>query len=176
MKHVTLGFGFALVLAIALGTANAQAQSQEADATSKAFIKTAIQGNNTEIELGKLAQSKGESPAIKQFGQTLVTDHQKANEEAKTAANAVGVKPPDARLVTIGTLVKLQSQSGHAFDRSFIDAMISDHRKDIKTYQDQSGKNDAVGHYAKQALPTLRKHLQDAERVRQQLGDTTGSN
>ena len=177
MKHVNAmaSLGLALVLAIALAAASVQAQSQEADATSKAFIKTAIQNNNAEIELGKLALSKGQSSAIRQFGQTLVADHQKANEEAKTAANAVGVKPPDATLVTIGTMMKLEAQSGNAFDRSFIDTMISDRRKDITTYQEQTGKNNAVGHYARQVLPTLQKHLQDAERIRQQLSEITGS-
>lgn len=177
MKHMNAmaTLGLALLFAIALPATGARPQSQEADATSKAFIKTAIQGNNAEIELGKLALRKGESAAIKQFGQTLIADHEKANEEAKTAANAVGVKPPDARLVTIGAQVKLQSQSGNAFDLSFIDAMISDHRNDIKNYQEQSGKNDAVGQYARQALPTLQKHLQEAERIQQQLNETTGS-
>jgi len=172
MKQIArLGLG----LAITLASAGAHAQTEAADATSKAFIKTAIQGNNAEIGLGKLALNKGQSNAVKQFGQTVVTDHQKANEEAKTAANAVGVKPPDATLVTIGTLLKLQAQSGNAFDRSFIEAMVSDHRKDIKEYQEQSGKNDAVGQYAKRALPTLQKHLQEAEQIQQQLNEITGS-
>jgi putative membrane protein len=176
MKHMKpMALGRALVLAIALAAAGAHAQSQDADENSKAFIKTAIQGNNAEIELGTLALSKGQSGAVKQFGQALVADHKKANEEAKAAANAVGVKPPNARLVSIGTMVKLKAESGNAFDRSFIDAMISDHRKDIKTYEEQSGKNNAVGQYAKQALPTLQKHLQEAERIRQQLNDVTGS-
>jgi putative membrane protein len=175
MKHVSAmaSLGFALVLVLA--AAGAHAQSQEADPTSKAFIKTAIESNNAEIELGKLATSKAQSSAVKQFGQALVADHQKANEDAKAAANAVGVKPPDARSVTLGTLVKLQAQSGSAFDRSFIDAMISDHRKDITTYQEQSAKNNAVGQYAKRALPRLQKHLQEAERIQQQLNEVTGS-
>ena len=175
MRHVSAMASLGLAVVLVLGAAGAHAQSLEADATSKAFIKTAIQGNNAEIELGTLALRKGQSSAIKQFGQTLVADHQKANEEAKIAANAVGVKPPDARLVTLGTLVKLEAQSGSAFDRSFIDAMISDHRKDITTYHEQSGKNNAVGQYAKRALPTLQKHLQEAERIQQQLNDVTGS-
>ena len=174
MKQMaTLGVN--LALAIALVSAGAHAQTQEANPTSKRFIQTAIEGNNAEIELGKLALGKGQSNAVKQFGQTLVTDHQKANKEATTAANAVGVKPPDATLVTIGTAMKVKAQSGNAFDRSFIEAMVSDHRKDIKEYQEQSDQNDAVGQYAKQALPTLQKHLQEAERIQQQLEETTGS-
>ena len=116
MKHMNqmATLGLTLGLAIAVAAAGAHALTQEADATSKAFIKTAIEGNNTGIDLGKRALSKGQSNAIKQFGQTLVTDRQKVNEEAKTAANAVGVKPPDATLVTIATLAKLNAQNRFA--------------------------------------------------------------
>ncbi len=171
-QMVTLGLS--LGLATAIVSLGAHAQAQKEDTASKRFIQTAIEGNNAEIELGKLALNKGQSNAVKQFAQTLVTDYQKANEEAKTAANAVGVKPPDADLVTIGTSVKLKAQSGNAFDRSFIDAMVSDHQKDIKEYQEQSGKNNVVGQYARRALPALQKHLEEAGKIHQQLKETTG--
>jgi putative membrane protein len=170
-RMATLGFA----LGLAVAAVGAHAQPQEADADSKAFIKIAIEGNNAEIALGRRALGKGRSNAIKQFAQTLITNRQKANEDAKVAASAVGVKPPEATLVTIGTLAKLETQSGTAFDRSLIEAMVSDHRRDIKNYREQAGKNDAVGQYAKQTLPTLQKYLQEAERIQQQLNETTGS-
>jgi putative membrane protein len=55
--------------------------------------------------------------------------------------------------------------------------MVSDHQKDIKEYQKASGKTDAVGEYAKKTLPTLQKHLQEAQQLQAQLKQqaTTGS-
>ena len=54
--------------------------------------------------------------------------------------------------------------------------MVSDHRNDIKKYEKAAGKNNAVGHYAKEALPTLRTHLQHAQALQQELKrQTTGS-
>jgi putative membrane protein len=38
------------------------------EAASKSFITKAIEGNRAEIELGKLAQEKGKSDAVKQYG------------------------------------------------------------------------------------------------------------
>ena len=35
--------------------------------------------------------------------------------------------------------------------------------KDIREYEQEAKKNDAAGNYAKEALPTLRKHLEAAE-------------
>ena len=42
-------------------------------------------------------------------------------------------------------------------------ALVADHKKDIKEYEKAAKKQDAVGNYAKETLPTLRKHLETAQ-------------
>jgi putative membrane protein len=179
----------ALAFALAAGGANAQttmqksgqkadqAQAQKADKDSQKFIKAAIEGNIAEVDVGKLAQEKGKSDAVKKFGQMLQTDHGKANDEAKAAASQVGVEPPSGASVgEQATYLKLKVLSGDTFDKSFANTMVSDHQKDVKEYQKQSAKNDAVGEYAKKTLPTLQKHLQEAQQLQAQLKQaTTGS-
>jgi len=179
----------ALAFALAAGGAQAQtttksgqkadhAQTQKADKDSQKFIKTAIEGNIAEVDIGKLAQEKGKSDAVKKFGQMLETDHAKANDEAKSVAQQVGVEPPSGASVgEKATYLKLKVLSGDTFDKSFANTMVSDHEGDIKQYQKASGKNDAVGEYAKKTLPTLQKHLQEAKQLQAQLKQqaTTGS-
>jgi putative membrane protein len=179
----------ALAFALAAGGANAQTtmksgqkadqtQAQKADKDSQKFIKAAIEGNMAEVDVGKLAQEKGKSDAVKKFGQMLQTDHGKANEEAKSVASQVGVEPPSgASIGEQATYLKLKVLSGDTFDKSFANTMVSDHQKDIKEYQKASGKTDAVGEYAKKTLPTLQKHLQEAQQLQAQLKQqaTTGS-
>jgi len=179
----------ALAFALAAGGANAQttiksgqkadqAQAQKADKDSQKFIKNAIEGNMAEVDVGKLAQEKGKSDAVKKFGQMLQTDHGKANEAAKSAAQNVGVEPPSgASIGEQATYLKLKVLSGDTFDKSFANTMVSDHQKDIKEYQKASGKNDAVGEYAKKTLPTLQMHLKEAQQLQAQLKQqaTTGS-
>jgi len=155
----------------------AQPQPQKADKDSQSFIKNAIEGNIAEVDIGKLAQEKGKSDGVKKFGKMLVDDHSKANEKAKAAASQAGVEPPTgSSLSEKATYAKLKVLQGDTFDRSFASSMVSDHQQDIKEYEKAAGKNDAVGHYAKEALPTLKKHLQHAEALQQELKrQTTGS-
>ena len=183
LASVALAFAFAAGGAQAQTTMKSgqkadQAQTQKADKDSQKFIKTAIEGNIAEVDIGKLAQEKGKSDAVKKFGQMLETDHAKANDEAKSVAQQVGVEPPSGASVgEKATYLKLKVLSGDTFDKSFANTMVSDHEGDIKQYQKASGKNDAVGEYAKKTLPTLQKHLQEAKQLQAQLKQqaTTGS-
>jgi putative membrane protein len=163
-----------LAAALAMGAGAAMAQSPDKD--SQSFIKTAIEGNIAEIDVGKLAQEKGKSPAVKQFGAMLVKDHSEANEKAKSAASAINVTPPTGSSIgEKATYLKLKVLSGDTFDRSFASTMVSDHESDIKEYQKEAQKSDAVGKYAKETLPTLQKHLQEAQQLQKQMEQTTGS-
>jgi putative membrane protein len=53
--------------------------------------------------------------------------------------------------------------SGDNFDHEFAKHMVADHKKGIKAYEKEAKKNDAAGAYAKEALPTLHKHLEAAQ-------------
>ena len=78
------------ILAVSLASA-----AYAADKPSQDFIKTAIEGNFAEVEMGRLAQQKGHSESVKKFGQMLIDDHSAANQKAVDAAKAMGVAPPD---------------------------------------------------------------------------------
>src|SRR4051812_22006608 len=75
----------ALMLGVSAGLALA------ADDT---FVTKAAKGGMAEVELGKLASEKGTSDAVKQFGQRMVTDHGKANDELKSLAQSKNVTLP----------------------------------------------------------------------------------
>jgi putative membrane protein len=153
-------FFCAAMLGIALTT-----QAWSADKKDETFIRDAIEGNLAEVEMGKLAQDKGQSDAVKSFGQMLVTDHGNANQAATSVANQIGVTPPtEPNKVQKAMHDKLSKLSGNAFDKQFATEMVSDHKKDIQKYQQAAKKkNDPVADYANQTLPTLQKHLQTAQ-------------
>jgi putative membrane protein len=185
LKKPMLAVGLATAFALAAGGVQAQTatpksqmdqpQAQKADKDSQSFIKSAIEGNYAEINVGKLAQEKGKSDGVKKFGRMLVTDHTAANEKAIAAAKKIGVTPPSGSSVTEkGTYLKLKVLSGDTFDKSFASSMVSDHKTDIEEFQKASSKSDAAGEFAKDALPTLQKHLQEAQKLQQQT-QTTGS-
>jgi putative membrane protein len=145
-----------------------------ADSDSQTFIKKAIEGNFAEVALGKLAREKGASDRVRQFGQTLETDHSQANQKAMQAASSLGVPPPtQPSAEQQATYTKLSSQSGGNFDRDFSAAMVTDHQKDIAEYQTASKASDAAGQYAAQTLPTLQKHLSMAQALASNTDATT---
>ncbi|HXZ46458.1 MAG TPA: DUF4142 domain-containing protein, partial [Pseudolabrys sp.] len=69
------GTMLAIALAGALAAGAATAQTKQASKQSQKFIKEAIQGDIAEIDVGKLAQEKGQNDAVKQYGAMLVKDH-----------------------------------------------------------------------------------------------------
>ena len=131
------------------------------------FIKDAIEGNLAEVQIGDLAQQKGASQGVKEFGATLARDHAAANAKAKHAAQSLGVTPPDEPGVKQKMMYhELSALSGEQFDRHFVKSMVKDHKEDIAKFEKeaQNGSGPAAD-YAKQILPDLQKHLKIAEEL-----------
>jgi putative membrane protein len=148
-----------------------------ADSTGEHFIKESIQGNLAEVKSGGLAEQKGNSQGVKDFGATLAKDHAAANDKAKQAAQAMGAAVPDEPNAKQKTMYKeMSALSGEQFDEHFVAGMIKDHKEDIAKYEKEanSGSGPAAD-YAKQILPDLRKHLQIAERLQKQQKTASAS-
>jgi len=133
--------------------------------TDKQFIEDAIKGDNSEVTLGNLAATKGNSAKIKSFGETLAKDHAKARIDAVKVAKQVGITPPDSLTDEAQKeLKKLQGLSGAAFDKEFASYMADDHKKDIAEFKEEAstGKGETSA-LAKKTLPDLEKHLKIAK-------------
>jgi putative membrane protein len=166
----------AIGLAAALMCGAAAAQSTgSADSASQKFMTTAMEGDYAEIDVGKLAQEKGTSQAVKDFGAKLVQDHTANLDKAKQVASQIGVKDPGgASYAEKAEYLKLKVLSGATFDRTFAKDMVSDHQEDIKAFQQEAAKTGPAADFAKATLPTLQQHLQLAQSAAQQA-ETTGS-
>jgi len=88
MKTRLLALGAAL---ITVSAAQVMAQTSPADRT---FATKAAAGGLAEVSLGQLAMQNAASPAVRQFGQQMVTDHTKANEELQQIAKQQGMTLP----------------------------------------------------------------------------------
>ena len=85
---------FVIASAVALSfSISALAQDKLSSKDSRALSKL-IEANMAEVETGKLAQQKAQNPEIKQFGQHMVDDHGKANDQLKQVAQSKGVTLP----------------------------------------------------------------------------------
>jgi putative membrane protein len=132
-------------------------------ATSDAdFVEDAAIGGMSEVELGKLASTKATSADVKAFGQMMVTDHTKANDELKALATKKGWKlPAEVDSSHKSTADDLKSRAGADFDKEYVEEMVDDHETDVKAFEDKAknATDPDLKAFAEKTLPTLRKHL-----------------
>lgn len=164
IRHLLLSTG-AMAL---LFTGLVAAQNADRMATDSNFVTKAAQGGAAEVELGKLAQSRGSSDKVKQFGQRMVDDHSKAGAELAGIASQKGVTvPSDLTSTDQATKDRLSGLNGRDFDLAYMQDMVKDHKQDVSEFQKEasSGKDPDVKAFAAKTLPTLREHLKMAEQT-----------
>ena len=69
---------------------------------------------------------------------------------------------------------RLSKLSGAEFDRTYVDEMVKDHRKDVKEFQREAekAKDPDVKSWASKTLPTLQDHLKQIEGLQAQMKGT----
>ena len=65
-------------------TGSSMTMDNEVSNESKQFMDKAATSGKLEVELGKMAQEKASAQEVKDFGQRMVTDHGKANENLES--------------------------------------------------------------------------------------------
>ena len=136
----------------------------------QAFVKKALEGGTAEVQLGQLAQQKSQSEDVKQFGQKMVEDHTQLGEQMKPIAQQLGVKEPKGPSKKDKQLIaKLEGLSGPQFDEAYIQAMVKDHKEDLKEFKDeaQAAQNQNVKQAAQQGVGVIAQHLQLIQQIAQ---------
>jgi putative membrane protein len=158
------------------GATTTKASAGQTVADTK-FIKEAAEGGMAEVALGQLAVEKASNGDVKKFGQRMVDDHSKANNELKQLAAQKNVElPQDLNAKDKATKSTLESLSGDQFDQAYMKDMVKDHKKDVSDFRRESASahDPDVKKFATQTLPTLKEHLKLAESLAPQ-GTTQAS-
>lgn len=170
VKSAVLVFAMSLPVGLAQAadgkTSSTKTSSSKLSSADSNFIKEAAQGGMMEVELGKAAQDKASNEKVKDFGKRMEQDHSKANDELKKIASDKGVQlSSDLDKKHKSKMDKLTKLSGAEFDRQYMRDMVSDHKDDVKKFQNEAdkGKDADLKKFASQTLPTLKEHLQLAE-------------
>jgi putative membrane protein len=125
------------------------------------FVVKAASGGMMEVELGKLAQEKGQSQEVKNLGEKMVRDHSKANDELRNIAQKNNIQLPEGMLDKHKEHVdELSELSGEEFDNAYLELMVEDHDEDVEMFEKASenyGIED-VREWANKTLGTLREH------------------
>ena len=165
-----------LTVAVGLGIASAQATAQPTG--DQDFVSRAAMSNMAAIQLGHLATKHAQRADVKEFAQTTIEDHLKAQKQLADAASGAGIRWPtklDDKYRQIEQ--RLSKLSNDQFDREYMNATIDRHRdveKMLAARASDGGETDTlaakVNHWAAATLPEVRAHLKEAEHVLAQIG------
>jgi putative membrane protein len=162
------------ICCFAVGLLGALAPGQAFGATpmsDQKFVDFAAQTDMVEANLGDLAQSAGDSQAVKDYGQMLTADHTSDYQKLQSVAQQAGLTVPTAidaqhNKSMVGPMHHLK---GAAFDKKFSRDMVAGHTQAIAIYQKEAAdaQNPALKAYAQETLSALQKHLDDAKTLEQ---------
>ena len=153
--------------------AGGQTSPNSLSSRDRTFVMQAGQLSMMEVELGRLAVQRGSSPAVKQYGQEMVEEHTRANQELMQLVMQKQVEmPTEMSTQNTAMIDQLSGLSGSSFDTAYKQAMIDSHNQAIALFQAQSqqGQDPQLKAWATQKLPNLQAHL---EMVNEMLADTS---
>ena len=137
------------------GTATTSAVSDD----DRKFMDKAAIGGMAEVQLANAVMPKLTNADVKSFADRMVTDHSKAGDELKALAASKNV-------TLAGDLDKEHKDDADKVmkakntDKAYISEMVRDHDKDVKEFEDASGKvKDAdLKAWIDKTLPVLKEH------------------
>lgn len=153
--------------------AGGQTSPNSLSSRDRTFVMQAGQLGMMEVELGRLAVQRGSSAGVKQYGQEMVEEHTRANQELMQLAMQKKVElPTEMSTQNTALMERLSGLSGKSFDTAYKQAMIDSHKQAIALFQAQSqqGQDPQLKAWATQKLPNLQAHL---KMVNQMLADTS---
>jgi putative membrane protein len=133
--------------------------------------------DQTEMEVGRLAEQKGGSADVRSFGKTLAQDHSAADRKVTALARELDVQlsPPakgssdlEKKQNHDGAVKEmLANVSGNTFDRDFLEAMSTDHQEDIANLTEvmNSTTDPKIKNLIAELLPKLKHHQEMAEKL-----------
>ena len=128
------------------------------------YIMKAGQSDQFEIQEGQLASSMGKSPAVKNFGMMMVTEHRNTTETLMKAISQEGMSPPPPPPLTAdqqAQIDQLRGMSGGDFDKAYVSQQIASHQEALMVQADYSkGGSDAkLRKVATSTVPIVQGHL-----------------
>lgn len=153
----------AAACAMALASSAQAAEPTDSAYSDQMFLTNAAIGGMAEVDAGKLASAKGNSKDVRGFGEKMVADHSRNNDELKQLAARKSVPLPattDAKHQEM--LAKLQGLSGDAFDREYAADMVKGH-EDMAALLERAAresKDPDVRTFATDTLTAVHMHHQ----------------
>jgi putative membrane protein len=136
----------------------------------------AIEMNNAEIALAKLASGKTQNEKVRAFADMLIKDHMGALARLRSIPS---ITLTDTRLNARhqASVDRLSQISGIEFDREYMRVMVSEHQDAVKFFEQQSKADSSVpapgnaclARVSQELTLKVREHLQEAQNILKDL-------
>ncbi|GAA4205548.1 hypothetical protein GCM10022289_25200 [Pedobacter jeongneungensis] len=146
------------------GSESTETGIDEAGAT---FLRKAAVGGIMEVEAAKIAAKNAKSTEVKDFAAKMLADHTKANTELKALAQSKKVITPDALPADQQIhLDEMKKMTGAAFDKHYMDMMVTDHNKTVALFkQGTENRDQSVKEWANNTLKVIEQHDEMAKKI-----------
>jgi putative membrane protein len=176
-KFLVSGAVTGLLLSGAVGVAPAAAQDAAIVADS-GFIRMAGSLGLLQQKLGKLAQDRASSEAVKSFGKEMETDYSKVNEELASAAKQAAFPKPVLLREHKQQFDNFYRKSGAAFDKDYMAQTVQYQDQEVRLYEQEAkaGRVASLKQMATGKLATVQQRLAQTKQAAGVVGaDETAS-
>lgn len=148
-------------------------RSTKADLDDPTIVAIFDEANTADIETGKLAESKGSTKEVRDFGAMLARDHMNVRQQGRDLAKKLGVKPTppadDQGARDHATaMADLRKLSGKEFDKAFLAHEVAYHAAVISAVTNTllpAIKNAELKALVVKVAPAFEAHRRAAEEM-----------
>jgi putative membrane protein len=122
-----------------------------------------------QIDSGRLADTKGTTPAIRNYAQLMVTTHIPVVNALNVILKQKNITPSNTLLhgAYNAMIATLEADRGAAFDRDYVNGQVEYQKGNAALFEQeiQNGSDPELKEFARQTLPKIVDHLQRAEKL-----------
>ena len=172
VKNLIAGAVAGLFLSAAVDLAPASAQQPKSLASDSVFITRAGSAGLLQVKLGKLAEKKGTSTAVVEFGKGMVTHYSKANQELKAAANGAGFPAPVLLRQDQLSFDRFNGMGRSSFDKAYMAEMVERQKEEVRLFRGESagGRVQSLKQLSSRMLPDTEQRLSLARQTGASVG------
>jgi putative membrane protein len=153
-----------------------------ASLTDPNIVALLDEANKADSAAGALAVTKASNKEVKDFAKLMMSEHHALREAGQQLAKRLKVTPEPPATDPVKPLAQGETNAlestpkGPEFDRVYIEQEIAAHKAVLDLAENAHGQaqNEQLKALIEQAKPVIQKHLDQAEKIKSQLGEATG--
>jgi putative membrane protein len=174
-RLVATALGTLLLTTLATPTpATAQTAAQHvALASDSTFLQTVGSLGLLQVKLGKLAQQKGSSDVVKDFGKRMATEYAQSNEQLAAGAKQAAYPKPVLLRQHQQIFDRFNTMGRGSFDKNYMAEMVSEHDETARLFE-QEAKEGRIASL-KQLAAGMLSDVQQRQSLASQTASSVGA-